>query len=133
MLNFEVPRWFRLLRRRTFQTVGLVGFWGFCEWAKQITRTPIPGAVIGLMLLIVLLGTGWLPIRAIQHGTKLLMGEMLLFFVPPMLSLLDYPQFLGILGLKLLVAISLGTLGVMLATALTIECCHWAIQSRRWQ
>lgn len=121
----------RLIRAQLVQTGFLIGVWWVCEWAKRKVGLPVPGAVLGLALLLLLLGTGRLPIRAIQHSTKWLVGEMLLFFIPPMLSLLDYPQFLGWLGLKLLFAIAAGTLVVMVATALTIEICHWALRPQR--
>jgi holin-like protein len=131
MSKLKLPRPSRLIRARVVQTGLLIGFWWACEWLKRKTGAPVPGSVIGLALMLLLLGTGRLPIRAIQHGTKWLVGEMLLFFVPPMLSLLNYPQFLGWLGLKLVFAIAVGTLAVMVATAMTIELCHWALRPQR--
>ncbi|MNL56483.1 holin-like protein [compost metagenome] len=59
-----------------------------------------------------------------QRGASWLLGEMLLFFVPAVMSLLDHREFLGLLGLKLLVVILLGTALVMAGTALTIDLCY---------
>jgi holin-like protein len=105
------------------QAAVLIGFWKAGAWVVETTGAPVPGAVMGLCFVLALLGSGLLPVRAIQHGAKWLMGEMLLFFVPPLLALLDFPQFFGALGLKLLVAIAVSTLAVMLAIALTIDLC----------
>ncbi|WP_316410412.1 CidA/LrgA family protein [Mesoterricola sediminis] len=120
-----------MLRARGVQTGLLIGVWWACDRAARALHAPVPGAVLGLGLLLLLLGTGRLPIRALQHSTRWLIGEMLLFFIPPMVSLLDYPQFLGWLGVKLIVAIAAGTLAVMVATAATIEIGHRALRPRR--
>jgi holin-like protein len=125
------PRWFRLVRTRVLQVAALIGFWRVGEWIVERTGVPIPGAILGLFIVLALLISGLLPVRTIQLGAKWLMSEMLLFFLPPMLALLNYPQFFGVLGLKLLLAIAMGILVVMLTTAFTIEFCVWASQSRR--
>jgi len=123
------PRRFRLIRTRGVQVAVLIGFWKIGEWIVERTGAPIPGAVLGLVIVLALLATGLLPVRTIQHGAKWLMGEMLLFFLPPMLALLNYPQFLGVLGLKLLFAITVGVLLVMVTTAMTIDLCVRATNS----
>jgi holin-like protein len=46
---------------------------------------------------------------------------MLLFFVPAAMILMQNPQMFGLLGLKLLAIIVVGTILVMAATALTID------------
>lgn len=131
MLKPILPSWFRLLGVRAQQSALLIGFWEGCEWIKRKTCAPVPGSVIALAILLILLCTGWLPLRAIHHSTKWLIGEMLLFFVPPMMSLLNYPQFFGLVGLKLIFTIAVSTLLVMVVTALTIEICHGVLYPRR--
>lgn len=113
----------RLVRARVWQAVLLIGFWQLGDWITRQCHLPIPGAITALFIVLALLGLGWLPVQKIHHGASWFIGEMLLFFVPPLLALLDYPQFFGLLGLKLLVAIVAGTLIVMTATALTVEAC----------
>jgi len=46
---------------------------------------------------------------------------MLLFFVPAVLAALDHREFLGLLGLEILVIILISTALVMAATAFTID------------
>lgn len=58
---------------------------------------------------------------SIESGARLLLGEMLLFFTPPLMAVLNHPELLGWTGLKLAVIIVLGTLGVMLAVAAVVE------------
>ena len=121
----------RLVRARILQAVLLLAFWQLGEWISWQCHLPIPGAITALFVVLALLGLGWLPLQKIHHGASWFIGEMLLFFVPPLLALLDYPQFFGLLGLKLLVAIVAGTLIVMTATALTVELCSRFMTTRR--
>ncbi len=114
----------RLVRARALQVVLLLGFWQAGDWLARHTGVSIPGPILGLFLVLILLGAGWLPPTTVSHGAKWLLGEMLLFFMPPTLALLDHARFFGLLGLKLLVAIVAGTVVVMVVTALTIEACH---------
>lgn len=82
---------------------------------------PIPGGVIGLGLLLVLFATGWLKPTALQRGAGVLMAEMLLFFIPALMSLLDYGALLRNDGWRILLVIAVSTLLVMLVTAATVE------------
>ena len=101
-----------------------MGFWQAGSCAARLVGIAIPGPILGLFLVLFLLGAGWLPLKAVSHGARWLLGDMLLFFMPPTLALLDHARFFGLLGLKLLVAIIAGTVIVMTVTALTIEVCH---------
>lgn len=55
---------------------------------------PIPGGVMGLALLLILFASGLLKPAALQLGAGWLMAEMLLFFIPALMSLLDYGSLL---------------------------------------
>jgi holin-like protein len=59
-----------------------------------------------------------------KRGADWLLAEMLLFFVPAVLALLDHREFLGLLGLKILAIIVLSTTMVMGVTALTVDLCY---------
>lgn len=94
------------------------------------TGWPIPGGVIGLALLLLLFASGQVKPAALQRGAGWLMAEMLLFFIPALMSLLDYGAMLRQDGWRILLVIMCSTLLVMLATAFTVEfVCRWS--SRR--
>jgi len=57
----------------------------------------------------------------VSRGAGWLLAEMLLFFVPAAMIVIQNPQLFGTLGLKLLLVIVVGTVLVMAATALTID------------
>jgi len=82
---------------------------------------PIPGGVMGLALLLLVFALGWVKPAALQMGAGLLMAEMLLFFIPALMSLLDYGGLLRSDGWRILLVIGVSTLMVMLVTAFTVE------------
>ena len=89
---------------------------------------PIPGGVIGMALLLLAFAFGWVKPAALQLGAGLLMAEMLLFFIPALMSLLDYGALLRNDGWRILLVIAASTLMVMLVTAFTVEL---AVRMRR--
>jgi holin-like protein len=82
---------------------------------------PIPGGVIGLALLLLTFASGLLKPATLQMGAGLLLAEMLLFFIPPLMSLLDYGTLLRDEGWRIMLVIGCSTLMVMLVTAFTVE------------
>lgn len=114
-------------RSRLFQGALLAAFWGLGEAVARLAHLPVPGGVLGLALVLVLLATGRLHAVSLRRGADWLLAEMLLFFVPAILAVLDHREFLGMLGVKLLAAVLAGTLLVMGGTALTVDlCCRLA-------
>ncbi|MCM0754535.1 CidA/LrgA family protein [Desulfovibrio aminophilus] len=116
---------FRLAVRhsRLLQIGLLAGFWALGELIARAARLPIPGGVLGLVLVLLLLVTGRLHAASLRRGADWLLAEMLLFFIPAVPAVLDHREFLGVLGLKLLAAVLAGTLLVMGGTALTVDLC----------
>jgi len=110
-----------VLFQTVVQTVVLIGVWWGCERLVQALDLPLPGGVVGMLLLIVLLGLHVLPVRWFARGAGGLLNNMLLFFVPAVMTLRDHPELLGVTGLKLLAVIFMGILSVMAGTALIVE------------
>lgn len=125
----SLPRYSILLRSalrrsRVLQICLIVLFSWLGQAVAQFLGLPVPGGVIGMAIVLALLATHRLRVRNVHRGASWLLGEMLLFFVPAVMSLLDHREFLGLLGLKLLAVILLGTALVMAGTALTIDLCY---------
>lgn len=90
---------------------------------------PIPGGVVGLGLLLATFASGLIKPAALQLGAGVLMAEMLLFFIPALMSLLDYGGLVRNDGWRILLVIGLSTLAVMLVTAFTVEwMCRWRLR-----
>jgi holin-like protein len=91
-----------------------------CQLASWLPW-PIPGGVIGLALLLGAFALGWVKPAALQMGAGLLLAEMLLFFIPALMSLLDYGTLMRTEGWRIMVVIGVSTLLVMVVTAFTVE------------
>jgi len=85
--------------------------------------------VAGLALLLLLFAVGVLKPAMLQLGAGVLMAEMLLFFIPALMSLLDYGSLLRDEGWRILLVIGVSTLLVMVVTAVTVEwICRWRLR-----
>ena len=90
---------------------------------------PIPGGVVGLGLLLATFASGLVKPATLQLGAGVLMAEMLLFFLPALMSLLDYGGLMRHDGWRIMLVIALSTLMVMLVTAFTVELvCRWKLR-----
>jgi len=117
------------LSRLLSELLVLLGLYLFGAQLALWLHWPIPGGVIGLGLLLAAFATGWINPAALQLGASVLMAEMLLFFIPALMSMLDYGALLRSEGLRILAVIACSTLLVMLATALTVEAvCRWSLR-----
>lgn len=124
MSNPFVFRARRLVHRSgVLQVMLLVALWGTGEKIVRVTGLPVPGGVVGMALLLVLLGRRQLGLGSVLRGAQWMLADMLLFFVPAVVALVNHREWLGLLGFKLLVVIVLGTTGVMGVTAATAELC----------
>jgi holin-like protein len=109
---------------RLLQVLLLCGFWLLGESAVRLTGLPVPGGIVGMLLVLGLLLSGRVSLGSMRLGAQWFLAELLLFFIPAVLAVLGYQQFFGLLGLKILLVILVGTLCVMGVTALTVEFCY---------
>ncbi|MFG1411699.1 CidA/LrgA family protein [Xanthobacter sp. VTT E-85241] len=113
----------RLMLRRTrvLQILVLLGFWLAGDTLVRWLHLPLPGGVVGMGLLLVLLATGVLRAANVRLGAYWLLAEMLLFFVPAVMAVMEHGEFVGTLGLKIGAVILIGTVAVMGTTALIVD------------
>jgi len=124
--------WRRRVRSNALlQILLILAFWQAGEAIVHLAGLPLPGVIAGLFLLLgLLLGKRFSP-HTLRRGAQWFLSELLLFLLPSVLSLLDHPEFLGLTGLKILAAILLGTLLVMVVTALVVELCYrWLLAAK---
>ena len=110
-----------LHRSRLLQVGLIVAFWFLGEMLAHVTDVPVPGSVIGMVALLGLLASGTIQPSSMKRGSSFLLADMLLFFVPAVLAVLDHSEFLGLVGIKILAVILIGTVTVMSATALAVD------------
>ncbi|SHJ93881.1 CidA/LrgA family protein [Propionispora hippei] len=74
----------------------------------------IPGSIVGILIVFLFLKLGWLPLSWIEAGATLLVSELLLFFVPSVVGIINFSDILWSQSFGLLAVIVASTL-IMLA------------------
>jgi len=95
-------------------------FWAFGLLLQRTFNLPISAGVLGLFSMLTLLLTGLLPLHWIKAGSDLILSELVLFFVPCVVGLINYQQLFIQQGWQLILAVLLGSLCVLIVTAYTV-------------
>lgn len=96
--------------RTIAQIAILYGFYYIGVFIVELTSIPLPASIIGLVLLFISLQLKWIKVEMIQLGAGFLIAFMTLFFIPPMMGIIDYPQLLSIDGIILMAAVVFSTM-----------------------
>lgn len=87
----------------------------------QVFKLPIPGTILGMLLLFILLYTKVLKVSSIERAANFLLLNMTIFFLPPSVELLDTMYLLKNGTLKIVFLVIFSTLLTMVITAKTVE------------
>lgn len=132
MLRTKLSLQIMLHRSIFLQILALSIFWMAGEAVVRATGLPLPGGIVGLVGVLALLAGGWVRPAAMRRGAAWLIAEMLLFFVPTVMAVLDHGEFVGLVGLKIAAVILAGTVMVMGGTALAVDLCYrWRLRHAR--
>jgi holin-like protein len=88
---------------------------------KAIVPIPIPAAMVGLLLLFLSLLLGIVKLEWVEHGGNWLLAELLLFFVPSAVGIVNYEEMLSWQGFISVLLIGLSTFIVISSTAFIAE------------
>ncbi|MGD6781494.1 CidA/LrgA family protein [Sutcliffiella horikoshii] len=89
---------------------------------QSTLEVPVPGSIIGMVLLLVLLLTGLMKERYLQGGANLLLFYLPLFFVPATVGVMNHFGFLSKTeGLIMLLALLTGTIMVLVSSGLVAQ------------
>ncbi|MYN15537.1 CidA/LrgA family protein [Rugamonas sp. FT107W] len=103
------------------QVLLLIAAWYGADRAASWLGLPFSGGIVGLLAMVALLLSGAVRPAAVEHGAEWLLSNMLLFFIPLVVSVVQFTGLLKSEGLRLFAAIGLGFIAVLLATAFTVE------------
>ncbi|MGN7938252.1 CidA/LrgA family holin-like protein [Virgibacillus sp. 6R] len=84
---------------------------------KQFLDIPIPASMIGLVILLLCLFLRIVKLEWIEKGGNWLLAELLLFFIPSAVGIVNYDEILSLQGLESILLIGLSTFIVMAVTA----------------
>ncbi len=108
------------------QLLFLMLLWAAADRVALALHLPVSGGILGLLALVALLLSGVVKPAMFERGAQLLLANMLLYFIPLVVSVVQYTRLFESEGLKLMVAIGVGFVSVLVATALTVEwVCAW--------
>lgn len=103
---------------------------GIClagELLNKIFKIPIPGNVLGLIILLALLTTGMIKLEKIEKISKFLLDHLAFFFVPSAANILNNLDLIQSQWLPIMGVILISTVIVMTVTGLTVQ-----FLIRRW-
>jgi holin-like protein len=107
--------------RIAVQSAALAGLWVVADFAVRMLHLPVPGGVVGLVVLLALLFCGGIAPRWVKAGADWLLSDMLLFFIPAAVAAVQYGGLFREDGWRLALVVVGGTLMVMVAVAFTVE------------
>lgn len=91
------------------------------ELISRALGLPVPGSILGLLLLLLSLHIGAVKLEWIKPAAELLLRNLSLFFVPPGVGLILYFEPLRKYALPLVAAIVLSMLAVMAVVAFVYQ------------
>ena len=114
---------FRLkqLQATLLQILLILMVWGFAYTIQKLLHLPIASGVLGFFILLFLLETQWIRLEQVEHGANLLLTELLLFFIPPVVGVIQYQQLLMNSGWKIVIIIFISTFMVMASSMLSVR------------
>lgn len=116
----RTARW-HLSRNWWLQALLFIAIWALGEAVVRQFSIPIPGSVLGMGALLAALEFRWISVRWFRRGARGLLAHLLLFLTPAMLAVVNHRELISMTGLKLIVAVLIGTPLVMIGTAVVVE------------
>lgn len=123
------PERIRHFARIAWQVLLMAWIWLAADAASRHFLPQIPASLLGLGFVLALLWTRTIRREWLAHGAAWLTGEMLLFFVPAVVAVVQYPDLVRRDGLAILLLILGSTVCVMICTALAVDVA-WRLQAR---
>lgn len=84
------------------------------EFISSLLKLPIPGSIVGLLLLFISLYFNLIPEKYIKEGAGFLLAILPLFFIPATVGVIQYPEFLSGKGLILILIVMVSTFVTMI-------------------
>lgn len=107
--------------RISFQIALIFVIWMIAYALKNRLNLPIASGILGFFLLLMLLQTKCLKLETVEQGANVLLAELLIFFIPPVVGVIQYQELLISNGLKILIVIVLSTAMVMATSVWVVK------------
>jgi holin-like protein len=87
----------------------------------KVVDIPIPGSVIGMLLLLMALSVGLIKIQSLEQISEFLLSNLAFFFIPAGVGLMNVMGTVQADLLKILAIVILSTIFVMVTTGWTVQ------------
>ncbi|UOQ95632.1 CidA/LrgA family holin-like protein [Halobacillus shinanisalinarum] len=87
----------------------------------NIFHIPIPGSIIGLILLLICLLYKIVPLKIIEDGASFLLSFLPLLYIPAMVGIMKYPSLISSSGAILFLVVVMSTIVTMIAAGITSQ------------
>ena len=104
-----------------FQIVLLAAIWLLADIAVRTLHLPLPANLTGMLLLLACILLGVVKAQWFEAGARWLLAEMLLFFVPAVVAVVNYQELLLQEGWRIMVVLLVSTTLVLGTTALVVD------------
>lgn len=104
-----------------FQIALLAAIWLLADIAVRTLHLPLPANLTGMLLLLVCILLGVVKAQWFSAGARWLLAEMLLFFVPAVVAVVNYQDLLLQEGWRIMVVLIVSTVLVLGTTALVVD------------
>ncbi len=99
----------------------ILAVWSCAYVLQKLLNLPVASGVLGFFLLLFLLEMKWLKLAYVERGADLLLAELLLFFIPPVVGVIQYQDLLITSGWKILLVILISTALVMMVSVYSVR------------
>lgn len=99
----------------------LLAFYGVGTLAGRWLHIPLPGNLVGMLLLTLALVKGWLRLDWVEQASSFFIRHMMLFFVPIIVGVASYMNVITSDPLPVLLSLVLGPLLVMLVSGRVVQ------------
>lgn len=103
------------------QISGLLGIALLGNKLTQVLDLHFPGSLLGILFIFLLLEAEIISLEWIETGANLLIAELILFFIPSAVGVIQYKQLIITNGVSFGFVILLSTVTVMVSTGLLAE------------
>ncbi|USK83285.1 CidA/LrgA family protein [Peribacillus asahii] len=104
-----------------FQFIILIGFLFLGHIIVSLFSIPLPGAIVGMILLFIGLLTRLVNIKWIEKASSFQLKHLTLLFIPLIAGLFLSSSFLDILQWNILIILIVSSICCLLGTAFTVE------------
>jgi len=125
----SLPPALRRFTQTLLQICLITAIWFLATWLSSRWLHSVPAGILGIIIALILLALGLLRREWLESGATWLLREMLLFFIPVFVAIIQYPDLMKQHGLGILFVIVVSTICVMVTTAIAVDVA-WRLERR---